>query len=370
MRILFIVMMLLLTSKVFGETWYTTDPDFAKRLNIAILTQELNSEVTKFTNRLIEYSDNYNTRYLPMINMNEYYRIMQTDGSILSPHLTSFGSLSAEFEYTKAYLKGKLKQPLFDCLVNKCGVFVLEQLDKSETLAIEKSLSFLNKLLQELTRFEMNYPIDPTVENPKNILEHPNFNKQDWVKNWQLGTDKFYEYFNKTFPDYSDVFKLAFDIKTTPVCTKIGDKRELELRWRLEPNIQNVQEIQELINNATRTYWSSGNFTIKNSFEEKEGVVSIGLYMLDISISYAIPGKSKIFIEKPLLVDITQESSLVLAHELGHILGFPDCYFEFYDKNNTQDIIYYTLDPRNLMCSLGGKILERYRKLLIDKYCK
>jgi hypothetical protein len=65
--------------------------------------------------------------------------------------------------------------------------------------------------------------------------------------------------------------------------------------------------------------------------------------------------------------------SLTFAHELGHVLGFPDCYHEFYDQK-TKEIIYYTLDKtgKNLMCHLNGKasMPDSYLDQLSSQVCK
>jgi hypothetical protein len=42
-----------------------------------------------------------------------------------------------------------------------------------------------------------------------------------------------------------------------------------------------------------------------------------------------------------------------IRHEYGHVLGFPDCYLEFYDVE-TETMINYQLDISDLMCSRRG----------------
>ncbi len=48
-----------------------------------------------------------------------------------------------------------------------------------------------------------------------------------------------------------------------------------------------------------------------------------------------------------------------IRHEFGHILGFPDCYMEFYD-DTIGAIVNYQLDVTNLMCSRKGKLQEKH----------
>jgi hypothetical protein len=56
-----------------------------------------------------------------------------------------------------------------------------------------------------------------------------------------------------------------------------------------------------------------------------------------------------------------------IRHEFGHVLGFPDCYLEFYDP--TEKAIYsYQLDITDLMCSRRGHLKERHYNELSRVY--
>jgi len=46
-----------------------------------------------------------------------------------------------------------------------------------------------------------------------------------------------------------------------------------------------------------------------------------------------------------------------IRHEFGHVLGFPDCYVEFYDKG-LKAMVNYQIDITNMMCSRAGKMQE------------
>ncbi len=56
-----------------------------------------------------------------------------------------------------------------------------------------------------------------------------------------------------------------------------------------------------------------------------------------------------------------------IRHEYGHVLGFPDCYLEFYDRE-TDTIQSYQLDITNLMCSRRGHINQLHFDELKEAY--
>jgi hypothetical protein len=56
-----------------------------------------------------------------------------------------------------------------------------------------------------------------------------------------------------------------------------------------------------------------------------------------------------------------------IRHEYGHVLGFNDCYLEFYDVNE-KAMIYYEVDTTNLMCSRSGKLKPTHFEQLLKAY--
>lgn len=58
-----------------------------------------------------------------------------------------------------------------------------------------------------------------------------------------------------------------------------------------------------------------------------------------------------------------------IRHEFGHVLGFPDCYAEFYD-DDAEVMINYQLDITNLMCSRRGHLQKLHYTALKDAYYK
>lgn len=53
------------------------------------------------------------------------------------------------------------------------------------------------------------------------------------------------------------------------------------------------------------------------------------------------------------------DAQWTIRHEYGHVLGFPDCYVEFYEQERNV-IVNYQFDIDNLMCSRRGHIQERH----------
>ena len=60
-------------------------------------------------------------------------------------------------------------------------------------------------------------------------------------------------------------------------------------------------------------------------------------------------------------------STWTIRHEFGHVLGFPDCYVEFYDSQKKVMVSYY-IDTTNLMCARGGHLQEQHYEQLKKYY--
>lgn len=61
------------------------------------------------------------------------------------------------------------------------------------------------------------------------------------------------------------------------------------------------------------------------------------------------------------------DTQWTIRHEFGHVLGFPDCYLEFYDPEN-REIVSYQIDVNDLMCSRKGVYQPRLTTELLRVY--
>ncbi len=62
-----------------------------------------------------------------------------------------------------------------------------------------------------------------------------------------------------------------------------------------------------------------------------------------------------------------EQVKLTMAHEFGHVLGFADCYVEFWSEEEAS-FVYYVLDPQNRMCALSGETLALHHEALTEAY--
>lgn len=73
---------------------------------------------------------------------------------------------------------------------------------------------------------------------------------------------------------------------------------------------------------------------------------------------------------RKMIIDTTLDEFTLgktLTHEFGHVLGFIDCYVEFYDEVKAE-AVYYEIDSQNIMCSLNGQVTEQHYEALLKNY--
>lgn len=174
----------------------------------------------------------------------------------------------------------------------------------------------------------------------------------------------------------ADRFQALFELRSTAPkfsCTLDGENKVLEVKISHNDFLKNYFPAREEIElqNVAR-YWSGEGFRLK--------FVLVPADQADLETLVLKPaerGLSHVNSESPFLIYLQahypQEQRVkLLAHEVGHTLGFPDCYIEFYNRQSGE-LTYYELERAegNLMCSLefGRQIPKAYFDQLIKQSC-
>lgn len=127
--------------------------------------------------------------------------------------------------------------------------------------------------------------------------------------------------------------------------------------------------IRELLNEVETT-WKNERFTLKTEIVHAPVEGMVRLLPTVKSVSY-VPDNDHRVVYLSSAQDM-QTSKRILAHEFGHVLGFPDCYIEFFDDKK-KELVYYEISKNynNIMCSLknGGKVPEDYFSQLEQNSC-
>jgi len=165
---------------------------------------------------------------------------------------------------------------------------------------------------------------------------------------------------------YSKFYRLQ--TKSTFYCEKSSEKTMVYVPAKIEPHQEfKEQEIWTMIQNK----WNNEKFEIV--------FVAPGTDLPHVStpvnFQWSSQGVSFVMRDNPKNVYLAQnltkdEARLVIPHEFGHVLGFPDCYVEYINQND--ELIYFELPSKdNLMCSLKAqnKILDLYRDEFVRESC-
>ena len=96
--------------------------------------------------------------------------------------------------------------------------------------------------------------------------------------------------------------------------------------------------------------WSRNQFELKFEFVSESGAGVVSIVPTDKDISYVPDANNRIVYLSNS--NDNESAKRVLAHEFGHVLGFPDCYIEFFDDSKNELVYYEISQKNNIMCTL------------------
>lgn len=150
-------------------------------------------------------------------------------------------------------------------------------------------------------------------------------------------------------------------------CHQLEDKIVMNIKI-LETGWERSQ-LEDLLNEVALA-WSNQSFELKFELVLQAGKDVVEIRRVASSISH-VPDNDNRIIYLSKTLDYRSQK-LILKHEFGHVLGFPDCYIEYYDEKE-QKLIYYELPEKttNIMCSMNEnvKVPEDYFKELKERSC-
>ena len=237
----------------------------------------------------------------------------------------------------------------------------------------EETLSVLKRLVVDLENLKNNairfkHAIckkKQLISNQKyNVLTSINSNK--WGDAYILDENNFFELAMEDLKasHWNYFFKISNDYANLGIeCWENSGQYNLMIKV-YEPD----PDRRSIVKEAVESYWQSADIKVLVNFvSSKKNTVQINwLNSYSSYVKYSNPPQ--------IYLGLKNHSSLqtkILAHEFGHILGFNDCYVEFFDQAG--QFVYYELNGHNLMCSLNGKLSLKipniYMKQVASKYC-
>lgn len=170
--------------------------------------------------------------------------------------------------------------------------------------------------------------------------------------------DKYLEQSQKTYNEFFDVIAVRTDL------TWNADQSVITQDFVLPE----IQKIAEWLKRNVEIEWQWSGFKLLVNYIEQNNFSPFIEFEKGVTPHVSGNTWNKITMDPDYSLD-DYDTQWTIRHEFGHVLGFPDCYLEFYNRE-TEEMVYYTIEPENLMCAWGGHLKESHVQQLKKAYAK
>jgi len=154
-----------------------------------------------------------------------------------------------------------------------------------------------------------------------------------------------------------DFFKIHYPLAGLQT-DQFYDKEVITVLVKKPSNYEMARFLKESVEKA----WNTDNYELKiewsNSIDAK------------ISIEFVEEGthhanfRTRVISMNRKTFQYDELTGVILAHEFGHVLGFKDCYHEFWDHDEN-GYVFYKVDVTNIMCSNAGDVKDFHFEQLL-----
>ena len=160
------------------------------------------------------------------------------------------------------------------------------------------------------------------------------------------GVSEFFDKYASTSRKmYDDFFKLEWN-RQDIVWTQ-ADPKVLTIPF-IDPH---SPVIASYLQDNIEDEWRMPGWNLRMKFLEGDKKTTAHLQFQKAVTPHVVPPNLIVIDENQPFTEY--DARWMIRHEFGHILGFPDCYVEFYDTDR-EAMVSYQLDTTNLMCSRQG----------------
>lgn len=160
-----------------------------------------------------------------------------------------------------------------------------------------------------------------------------------------------YSFYNQYKEYGQNVYDLLFTVKKT----------RKEIKWDAERvtlhspfQTPDRSDVQKWLKENIEDEWRRPNFKLQINYKKTNEDIPKIQFKEGVTANVNGIAGNTITMEAEYPIE-TKDQKWTIRHEYGHVLGFQDCYLEFYDTNE-KAIIYYEIDVDNLMCSRNGHL--------------